>query len=375
LRRVAWADADIVVLHAHPYSVIPVAAFGVAGGPPVLLLNHLSQQFWIGGSIADLVICLRPSAVDWARQYRGIDRTFMLPIPISARDTERSQNSPGSPGQSLRARLGIPRDAIVFLTVGNAYKYLALPHLDFLEAAKMIVQRLPEAHLIAIGPRSDDARWRKARESAGDRLHVPGPTSDLSEYHAAADIYLEGFPIGSPTALFEALEQDVACVRAPETVPPPFAADGIALTALDQPKDVAAFVDRAVDLARDDSARIRLGAMLGEETRANHSEAGWRRHYLELLTHLPEEHRIYPDQHIHTLGSNALYLATAVSIAHHRRGTFTYTHAAATKSNLNPKLDSLLTRRVLFHGAVSDLRPLLYLLKRSLSLGHRGAPT
>jgi hypothetical protein len=44
------------VLHVHPWSVIPVVALGMTGGPPVMLLNHLSQQFWVGGSVADLVL-------------------------------------------------------------------------------------------------------------------------------------------------------------------------------------------------------------------------------------------------------------------------------------------------------------------------------
>src|ERR1700738_3683106 len=79
LRQRAWTHADRVVLHVHPWSVVPVVALGIAGGPPVMLLNHLSQKFWVGGSVADLVLNLRDSALEWSAAYRGIARNALLP--------------------------------------------------------------------------------------------------------------------------------------------------------------------------------------------------------------------------------------------------------------------------------------------------------
>src|SRR5207253_10705538 len=49
---------------------------------------------------------------------------------------------------------------------------------------------------------------------------------DSSIFCEAADVYLEGFPAGSLTALLEAGEAGLACVRAPAQVIPPFSSDG-----------------------------------------------------------------------------------------------------------------------------------------------------
>ena len=55
---------------------------GVAGGPPVILLNHASHTFWVGASIADLVLNLRQAAQDLAKRHRGVDSTNGHPVVI-----------------------------------------------------------------------------------------------------------------------------------------------------------------------------------------------------------------------------------------------------------------------------------------------------
>src|SRR6185437_3034845 len=101
-------------------------------------------------------------------------------------------------------------------------------------AAATILRARPHVQLLAVGP-NEDARWRDLRAATGGRARALGPRHDLPRIHAAADVYLEGFPVGSPTALLEAGLRGLACVRAPADVPPPFAIDGPALDALAQP--------------------------------------------------------------------------------------------------------------------------------------------
>ena len=61
LRELAWQESDQVVMHSHMWDVVPTIAFGVVGGPPVLLLNHADHTFWVGASVADLLVNLRLS--------------------------------------------------------------------------------------------------------------------------------------------------------------------------------------------------------------------------------------------------------------------------------------------------------------------------
>ena len=52
-----------IILHIHCEDVIPVLAFADESGlPPVLFLNHADHLFWLGTSVADLVLNLRDAA-------------------------------------------------------------------------------------------------------------------------------------------------------------------------------------------------------------------------------------------------------------------------------------------------------------------------
>ncbi len=81
LRQLSRNWADVVVLHVHPSDAIPIVAFGVAEGPPVIFLNHADHAFWLGASVADVVANLRPSGQKITLGRRGIKNSKILPIP------------------------------------------------------------------------------------------------------------------------------------------------------------------------------------------------------------------------------------------------------------------------------------------------------
>jgi glycosyltransferase involved in cell wall biosynthesis len=363
LRQEAWRYADRVVLHVHPWSVLPVVALGVAGGPPVILLNHLSQAFWVGGSVADLVLSLRDSALDWSRAYRGITRNALLPIPVPRPRESESR-------AEARRALGLPADAVVLLTIGHAYKYRPLPGLDFLDAAAAILRARPHAHLLAVGPR-EDPRWRALREATGHRALAAGPRHDLALFHAAADVYLEGFPIGSPTALLEAGLRGLPCVRAPVDAPPPFAIDGIAVRGVERPPDLAGYVSAALALVDDPGRRASEGAALARAIDTHHGASGWASQLMAAERALPAHHRLHPPVGAAPLPAPIRDFSVALSTRHHADDTLTFTLRAALELGLRPRLDALLLRSLAGQCLGRDprmflQRPLLAALARSL---------
>src|SRR5439155_11245020 len=164
LRSLAHQVADYVILHIHNSDVVCAVAFGKKGGPPVLLVNHSAHAFWVGASIADLVLNCRGSALEgfWTAKLRGGLRHAILPIPLVLLD---SGSVDSSSEQELKRQakisIGLPADAVVLLTVGAAFKYQAMEDLDFVIACERILSCLPHAYALAVGVSGDD-RWRSA---------------------------------------------------------------------------------------------------------------------------------------------------------------------------------------------------------------------
>ena len=351
LRTLAWQDADVVVLHIHAWDVISTLAFGVSGGPPVLFLNHTAHHFWVGACVADAVLNLSisPQEDEWTRKYRGIGRRMHLPIPLPV--PIQGQEGPvilPEGRQAARELLGLPSSIPILLTVGDHYKYTPVPGLDFLNSAVTILKICPDSHLYALGVK-EDARWKSARELTEGRLHAIGRRQrhEVALYEAAADVYLEGFPFGSTTALLEAGLLGLPCVRAPKTCPPPFCADGVALSVTDQPDNTNAYVDRATTLVADPLERKRLGRMLAASIRAHHTGAGWARYISNLQNNRPTNHRVHHRLHVHPVPSDFVdYWGIFSTILHGEFDDLARIFREAILRGLRPRSDAQLRRAV-----------------------------
>lgn len=286
--------ATYVVLHVDVSDVICGIAFGTKGGPPVLLVNHTAHSFWTGGSIADLVVNVRGSALEetWTAKHRGVLRYATVPIPL----LEPKIVTPGrSSGQAKRS-IGIPPGAVVILTVGASFKYLATEDLDFVEAFETILKELPDAYLIAVGF-DGDSRWRNASRRLGSRIRTLGTVSQsqLSVIHEAADVYVEGFPFGTTTALLEAGLKGIPVVLAPAQCPPPYGSDGVALDGhLERPCDLEEYKSKIIQLGKNPVERALYGEAIRNAVSQHHTGSGWRQYLEHAISTMPHDHMTYP---------------------------------------------------------------------------------
>ncbi len=291
LRELAYQTASQVALHVNPAEVVASIAFGVPGGPPVMIVNHAAHTFWVGTSIADLVLNCRGSDLEgvWAASHRGTRRFCTLPIPLSDGSGRTLE------ARTVRDRLGLPSDAVVLLTVGSWFKYVAVEGLDFVRTCQSVLENVPRAILLVVGF-AGDRRWADAGRSTGNRIRTLGRVSqdELAALHIASDIFLEGFPFGTTTALLEAGLRGLPAVLSPAECPPPYGSDGVALDSLlTRPTSVPDYAYSVIRLAQEDSERNELGAALQREVRRHHTGLGWRS-YLETATRaLPTMHAIY----------------------------------------------------------------------------------
>jgi len=279
LRDVACRGADLVVLHHFASDVVPTVAFAAAAGPPVAVLNHADHQFWLGSSIADLVINLRTAGARHTADRRFVRRNTVMPIPLP-------DDAAAAPSRTeARRALGLDDDAIVLLSVGRPLKYRPCGAYDFVATANRVLERHPRAVLLVVGETAEGIRPH-LREPLHPRLLFEGTVEDPSPHRAAADVYVESFPFGSQTALLEAAMAQLPVVPAYAPLFPLLVANDDALVpVLPNPPDEAAFRARIDELVTTPGLRASTGAELRERLLVDHVGDGW----LERLRAVYEE--------------------------------------------------------------------------------------
>ena len=303
LRKLAARIATHVVLHVDMFDVIPGVAFGRSGGPPVMLLNHAAHTYWAGSSVADLVLNCRGSECEtyWTRTYRGIVRCATVPIPLTV---PVGLAATGDAGQERRDQaktaIGISKDTVLILTSGESYKFARFDSLDFIAVCEELLNDIPNACVVAVGP-EEDGRWKAARERSGNRLRTVGrqPRDQMAVFQNAADVYIEGFPFGSTTALFESAIRGVPVVLSPAQCPPPYGTDGIALDdVIERAQTLEEYRRMVVLLAKDAGKRQRLGQRVRDSVLRHHTGEGWKQHVEAAINMLPKRHSVQPTSKI-----------------------------------------------------------------------------
>jgi hypothetical protein len=270
--RALAAEADVVLLHLHPFDVVPAIAFARSPGPPVVYVDHTDHVFWLGVRSAELLMSMRISGRDLAVRRRGfpVARSVVMNRPLVLRNRVTAR-------ADAKVALGIDPSTIVLATAADPSKYRPARGSGFLDVAVPVVAAHPNVVLLAAGP-SADADWQRAAEATGGRIRALGMLPDVVGVHEACDIYLDSFPFSSLTSMLEAGNMGAPAVRY-QGHPPGcdvLAGDTPALDGLWATADTPmSYLERVHELIVDEDIR----ATLGEQTRlainSSHTGPGW----------------------------------------------------------------------------------------------------
>jgi hypothetical protein len=147
--------------------------------------------------------------------------------------------------------------------------------MNFFRTGLKILKRNRAAHLYLAGVSECEAAPYLG-EGPCDRFHCLGPVEEPAIYQAAADVYLEGFPYGSQTAL---LESALAGAPAVAAYDPPcqllVTQDDPIDDVLVTPRDEQEYIDRASQLIENGSLRREMGDEFRRRLLAAHTGEGW----------------------------------------------------------------------------------------------------
>lgn len=210
--RALCQGMDVVVLHTYPNDIVPILALASGCDSVKVAFSHLSDHtFWLGACVSNLIVHLRTQSPSFLAGRRGLNpmETPVLPIPLE---------SPGAEPERAAARreLRFEPDQVILLTIASPFKYESLGGAAFLDLVMPVLRRLPQAHLIAVGPENSGA-WRAASLETNGRVRPFGTKWDNDLLYRSADVYLDSYPFSSITSLLEAGSQGVPLLscRAP----------------------------------------------------------------------------------------------------------------------------------------------------------------
>lgn len=204
LRKLAYEWADVVVLHMHMMDPVPVMAFAIEGGPPVAYMNHGDHCFWLGASIADLIVDMRSSGQELTLKRRGVKNSYILPIPLQEKETLDKNK--------IREKYGIKSEELVILTIASHYKFRSINENYYIKIVEEIVSSVEQARVYVVGP-SEAGKWQEAFESNAGRIKAVGLQTEIEDYYQLADIYLDCFMMGSMTSLIDASIRDIPAIK------------------------------------------------------------------------------------------------------------------------------------------------------------------
>lgn len=201
--RAAWALARAIrrvqpnVIHTHNLGPLIYASLATLGGRtrPIVHGEHSQLAPW---ELAPRRLRQRRKLYRGCRavhtvsaaQVRELEKLGLHPPQLAAipNGVDAARFLPGD-GAEIRARLGLPANALVLGLVGRFGPYKR--HLDLLAAFEEIAARRPLAHLLLVGAGgSEEAKVReRAQQSpARARIHLAGFQADPAPCYRAMDL-------------------------------------------------------------------------------------------------------------------------------------------------------------------------------------------
>ncbi|MGN0017442.1 MAG: DUF1796 family putative cysteine peptidase [Candidatus Gastranaerophilaceae bacterium] len=202
LRQLA-SNFEYVVLHTHMDDPIATIAFGTESFKrPILLYNHAEHLFWLGKSIADLVLEIGASK-NVSKEKRLIDNTFELGIPQEFEYVDKSNDMLVS-----RKRLGIDKNKKIISLIGGANKFISFNGKNISDVLMKLLKLRKDLEFYIIGPTTEDLYWSNVEKKSKGKIHVIGQVNygeKLYDYINSSNLIISSWPMGGGTIVNDVL--------------------------------------------------------------------------------------------------------------------------------------------------------------------------
>ncbi|ECK7121481.1 hypothetical protein MWP18_001334, partial [Campylobacter coli] len=216
LRRIA-SRYEIIILHIHNYDITPLLAFGTLDFKrPIFFYNHSDHLFWIGASIADLILEIRTYGIKISDMYRGTNKSYLLGIPIGKNIKHLNYNK-----QAIKHKLSIPLNKKIILSVASSYKFTPTKDINFIKLVEQVININSEILFIIIGADIKKLNWSKTvRKSCNRIITIPKiPHNQLLDYISITDLYIDSAPLGGGVAVIDMIYSNIPILSLKSIIP------------------------------------------------------------------------------------------------------------------------------------------------------------
>ena len=267
-----------VILHTHPHDTVPIVALANDVSCSVALFNHADHLFGLGTSVIDVMLDFRSFSYQVSIERRMAQQSLVLPMPIEIKKAVVSKTE-------ARVALEIPEEEVVLVTINTENKFRPTQKHNFYRTAKKLLAKHPQAHIYMIGVSEADF-YKHGNTQKIERLHTLGRIENPIHYFVAADIYLEGFPIGSGMASIEFGLQAICSVPqyAPSSLLLSMSSYDCLNDVMDICKNEKEYLSYISGLIDSPQQRSQLGKDIQTRLYAQHLPAAWQ-NYLRKAYH------------------------------------------------------------------------------------------
>ncbi|MGB1205832.1 MAG: hypothetical protein ACPG5B_09310 [Chitinophagales bacterium] len=298
-----------VILHTHPHDTVPLVALANDASCSVALFNHADHLFGLGSSVADVILDFRGFSQNISLERRMAKKSVVLPMPIEIKKMPINK-------KDARDFLEIPDEQIALVTINTENKFQPTEKHNFYRTAKKLLAKHKQAHIYMIGVSESDF-YKHGNTEKIERLHTLGRIENPIHYFAAADIYLEGFPIGSGMGSIEFGLQAVCLV--PQYSPSSHLLSLSSYNSLEGAIEICEnesdYISYISDLIDSPTKRTQLGKDIQTRLYAQHLPAAWQNYLrkayalLDTKTHRPKNiARTFPRKTSEDISLTALRL-------------------------------------------------------------------
>ncbi|MBQ3311802.1 hypothetical protein IJG72_06965 [bacterium] len=207
LRQLA-SKFEYIVLHTHMEDPVATIAFGTNDFKrPVLLYNHAEHLFWLGKSVADLVLEIGASK-EISKNKRLIGNTFEFGIPQEFEYVDKSKDM-----FECRRKLSINENKKIITLIGGENKFISFNGKNISDILKKLVLKRNDLEIYLIGPSNTNPYWAKVEKKSKGRIHVIGQVdygNALYDYINSSNLIISSWPMGGGTIV-----NDVLCCKKP----------------------------------------------------------------------------------------------------------------------------------------------------------------